>query len=89
MTPLLGRLDRRRRKIKNGNLVFGNARYLMSKLEYEFWTSNENLLSFGEMMRRFARKNLPAIQDHVQLLEGDEEVLSFQNSDHHHLKLSY
>jgi len=59
----------------NGMLVFENARYLMGKKEYEFWTSSENLASLGEMMGRFARKNLSAIQEHVQLLEGDEEVL--------------
>jgi glyoxylase-like metal-dependent hydrolase (beta-lactamase superfamily II) len=59
----------------NGNLVFNQARYLMGRREYEFWTSNENLSTLSEGMRRFANKNLPAIQEHVQLLEGGEEVL--------------
>ena len=59
----------------NGMLVFSQARYLMGKTEYEFWTSNENLSTLSEGMRRFAQKNLPAIQERVQLVEGDEEVL--------------
>lgn len=59
----------------NGKLVFSQARYLMGKTEYEFWTSNENLSTLSEGIRRFAHKNLPAIQEHVQLLEGGEEVL--------------
>lgn len=59
----------------NGQLVFSQAHYLMGKTEYEFWTSDENLATINEGMARFARKNLPAIQDQVQLVEGGEEVL--------------
>jgi glyoxylase-like metal-dependent hydrolase (beta-lactamase superfamily II) len=59
----------------NGKLVFENARYLMGKIEYEFWTSDENLSTVNEGMARFARKNLPAIQEHLQLVEDGEEVL--------------
>jgi glyoxylase-like metal-dependent hydrolase (beta-lactamase superfamily II) len=58
-----------------GKLAFENARYLMAKTEYEFWTENENLPNLGDTMVRFARKKLPAIREHLQLLEGDEEVL--------------
>jgi glyoxylase-like metal-dependent hydrolase (beta-lactamase superfamily II) len=60
---------------ENGRLVFSRARYLMGKTEYEFWTSEENLSTLNEGMARLARKNLPAIRDHVQLVEGGEEVL--------------
>lgn len=59
----------------NGKLVFSQARYLMGKTEYEFWTLDENLSTLNEGMGRFARKNLPAIQERVQLVEGGEEVL--------------
>jgi glyoxylase-like metal-dependent hydrolase (beta-lactamase superfamily II) len=59
----------------NGQLVFSQARYLMGKIEYGFWTSEENLSTLSEGMARFARKNLPAIQERVQLVEGGEEVL--------------
>jgi glyoxylase-like metal-dependent hydrolase (beta-lactamase superfamily II) len=60
---------------ENGTLVFDHARYLMGKTEYAFWTSEENLLTLNEGMASFARKNLPAIQEHVQLVEGGEEIL--------------
>ena len=60
---------------ENGKLVFENARYLIGKTEYEFWTSEENLSNLGGMMEMFARKNLPAIRERVQLVKGDEEIL--------------
>lgn len=60
---------------ENGKLMFEQARYLMGKTEYEFWTSDENLSSLGGMMEMFARKNLTAIQKRVELVEGEEEIL--------------
>ena len=59
----------------NGKLVFSQARYLMGKVEYGFWTSEENLSKLDEEMADFARKNLSAIQERVQLVEGGEEIL--------------
>lgn len=59
----------------NGNLVFNQARYLMSKIEYGFWTSEENLSNLDEGMAEFARKNLPVIQERLQFAEGGEEIL--------------
>ena len=59
----------------SGKLAFHQARYLMGQLEYEFWTSEENLSRLHEGMAMFARKNLPAIQDRVQLVAGGEEIL--------------
>ena len=59
----------------NGKLTFSQARYLMGKLEYEFWTSEENLAKLDEQMAEFARKHLPAIQERVQFVEGGEEIV--------------
>ena len=59
----------------NGKLVFKNAHYVMGKLEYEFWTSDENLSKLESMMVQFARKNLPAIQEQIRLVSGTDEVL--------------
>lgn len=59
----------------NGKLAFSKARYLMGKIEYEFWTSEENLSKLDEDMAEFARKNLPAIQERVQFVEDGEELL--------------
>lgn len=39
-----------------GKLVFKNARYVMGKLEYEFWTSDGNPSNLDDMMVQFARK---------------------------------
>ena len=61
---------------ENGKLVFEHACYLMGKIEYKFWTLEENLSNLGGMMEMFARKNLPAIRERVQLVEGDEEIFT-------------
>ena len=47
----------------------------MGKTEYAFWTSGEDLSKLSEGVRRFAQKNLPAIQHRVQVVEGGEEIL--------------
>jgi glyoxylase-like metal-dependent hydrolase (beta-lactamase superfamily II) len=60
---------------ENGKPTFPQARYLMGRTEYAFWTSEENLSKLSEGMRRFAQKNLPAIQERVQLVEDGEEIL--------------
>ena len=60
---------------EDGKLVFSQARYLMGRTEYGFWTSTENLSTLSEGMREFAQKNLPAIQERVHLVEGGEEIL--------------
>src|SRR5512138_1790899 len=39
----------------SGNLVFSQAHYLMGKVEYAFWTSEENLSKLDEGMAEFAR----------------------------------
>jgi len=59
----------------NGKLIFENAHYLMGKTEYEFWSSDKNLSNMSDMMGKFARKNLPVIQEYVRLVKGDDEVL--------------
>ena len=59
----------------NGKLVFENARYFMGKIEHKFWSSDKNLSDMPDMMGKFARKNLPAIQEYVELVKGDDEIL--------------
>ena len=58
-----------------GKLVFKNARYVMGKSEYEFWTSDENLSRLEGRMAQFARKNLPVIQEQIRFVSGTDEVL--------------
>jgi len=58
-----------------GKPVFEQACYVMGRTEYEFWSADENLSKLGDMMGRFALKNLPAIQEQLMLVEGNEEFL--------------
>jgi hypothetical protein len=58
-----------------GNLNFPNARYILWRDEWEFWTSDERLAELPEVMASFARKNLPPIAERVELLEREAEIL--------------
>lgn len=64
-----------------GRLVFPNARYVMWKQEWEFWTSEEGLSSirlpepFNEMLVSFARANLPPIERRLDLVERSSEIV--------------
>ncbi len=64
-----------------GRPAFPNARYVMWKDEWEFWTSEPDLarLEVGEDLRQFilmlARKNLPPIKGQLDLLDRETEVL--------------
>ena len=64
-----------------GQLVFPNARYVMWKQEWEFWTSEEGLSSirlpepFNEMLVSFARANLPPIERRLDLVERSSEIV--------------
>lgn len=59
----------------DGKLVFKNARFYMMKKEWEYWTSEGELKKESEILATFARKNLPPIKDHVELLDQDTEIL--------------
>ncbi len=60
-------------------LTFPNARYVMWKDEWDFWNSEEATLKLEEHVREvllgYARKNLPAIQCQLDLLDRETEVL--------------
>lgn len=57
------------------NPNFPNARYIMWRDEWEFWTSDQRLAELPELMASFARKNLPPIAERVELLERETEIL--------------
>jgi len=61
-----------------GKLTFPNARYVMWKGEWDFWTSEEAALKLDEhakMMLAFAQRNLPPIRDRLDLVEHETEIL--------------
>jgi glyoxylase-like metal-dependent hydrolase (beta-lactamase superfamily II) len=65
--------------LDNGQLAFPNARYIMSKIEWDFWTSGEAEERLDEKTREVlltvTRKNLPPIADIVELIEGDKVIM--------------
>ena len=64
-----------------GKLAFPNARYVMWKGEWDFWTSEPDLarLKVDEHIKHllvaFARKNLPPIQHQLCLLDQEVEIV--------------
>jgi glyoxylase-like metal-dependent hydrolase (beta-lactamase superfamily II) len=65
-----------------GKPAFPNARYIMWKDEWEFWTSEPDLTQLEveedlkQLMLALARKNLPPIQGQLDLVERETEILS-------------
>jgi glyoxylase-like metal-dependent hydrolase (beta-lactamase superfamily II) len=53
----------------------------MSRIEWNFWTSDPNLSSTGmndhvkELLISFARNNLPPLEERIELLDGEKEVV--------------
>ncbi len=64
-----------------GKPAFPNARYVMWKDEWNFWTSEPNLaeLKVNEHIKKllitFARNNLPPIQDQLDLVDRETEIV--------------
>ena len=63
----------------DGMLTFPNARYVMWKEEWDFWTSEQAEQNYDEHVREvlltIARKNLPPIQDHLDLVNQEKEIV--------------
>ena len=65
----------------NGKAAFPNARYVMSKAEWGFWTSDPDLCSTGmhnnvqQLLVTCARKNLPPLKECIELIDGEREVV--------------
>lgn len=65
----------------DGKPAFPNARYVMSRTEWDFWTSDPDLRStcmdnhVKDLLVTCARKNLPPLRGCVELLDGEKEVV--------------
>jgi glyoxylase-like metal-dependent hydrolase (beta-lactamase superfamily II) len=65
----------------NGHLAFPNARYFMSKVDWNFWMSKPALahLNWGEHLKRvllqYAANMLPPIQRRIELVDGQAEIV--------------
>jgi glyoxylase-like metal-dependent hydrolase (beta-lactamase superfamily II) len=63
----------------DGKSIFPDARFVMWKDEWDFWNSEEAELKLEhgkEVLLGFARRNLPPIQDQVDLVEHETEIVS-------------
>jgi len=61
-----------------GKPVFPNARYVMWKDEWDFWTSEQaelKLATHKELLLKFAHKNLAPIQDQLDLVDHEMEIV--------------
>jgi glyoxylase-like metal-dependent hydrolase (beta-lactamase superfamily II) len=60
--------------------VFPNARYVMCRKEWEFWTSDPDLSQCEESIKQSilngVQKKLIPIQDQLYLIDGDREIVS-------------
>ena len=63
-----------------GKPAFPNARYVMWKDEWDFWTSEQAEQRLDEHVRevllKFARENLPPIQGQVDLFDREAEIVA-------------
>ena len=65
----------------SGKPAFANAKYVMSKTEWDFWTSNPDLdnSELDDQIKEFlvtsAQKNLPPLKGCIELFEGEKEVV--------------
>ena len=65
----------------NGNLTFPNARYVMSREEWDFWTSKPDLSGLKcddhlkQLLLQYARDMLPPIRHQLDLIDGEAEIL--------------
>jgi glyoxylase-like metal-dependent hydrolase (beta-lactamase superfamily II) len=61
---------------EEGLLHFPNARHVMSRTAWEFWTNEENLTGMSEQLTKWARANLPPLRGRVELVEAGSDILS-------------
>ncbi len=63
----------------DGKVVFPNARFVMWKKEWDFWTSEESKSMFDEQLAKVlfgvAQKNLPPIQGQLDLIDRETEIV--------------
>lgn len=62
-----------------GKPIFPNARFVMWKEEWDFWTSEQAELKLDqhskEILLTFARKNLPLIKGQISLVDHETEIV--------------
>jgi glyoxylase-like metal-dependent hydrolase (beta-lactamase superfamily II) len=59
-----------------GKVSFPHARYVMSRAEWEFWTSETSLATLEELLVTCARTHLPPLRGQIDLVDHDDNILS-------------
>jgi glyoxylase-like metal-dependent hydrolase (beta-lactamase superfamily II) len=65
----------------SGEPAFANARYVMSKTEWDFWTIKPDLhgaemdVHMKELLANCAMKNLPPLKARMEFVEGEKEIV--------------
>jgi glyoxylase-like metal-dependent hydrolase (beta-lactamase superfamily II) len=65
----------------NGNLAFPNARYLMSRDEWDFWTKRPDLSNLQcddhikHILLQYAAAMLPPVRDRLESVDDGEEIV--------------
>jgi glyoxylase-like metal-dependent hydrolase (beta-lactamase superfamily II) len=60
---------------EEGRLVYSGASFFISADEWEFWLSKDRLLRVPEGFADIARKNLEPLRHHVNLIDGESEIV--------------
>lgn len=60
---------------EDGSLAFPNARYVMSKPEWEYWTDESHVSKMDENTSNNIRKHLFPLRDRIELVEGEVEIV--------------
>lgn len=58
-----------------GELVFGSARYFISREEWDFWTSDAAEAKASPPLVNIARRNLEPLRDRLAFVEDGEEIV--------------
>jgi glyoxylase-like metal-dependent hydrolase (beta-lactamase superfamily II) len=59
----------------SGHPRYANARYVMWKTEWEFWTAEASLAQMPASWAECARRQLPPIQRQLQLIDRETEIV--------------
>jgi glyoxylase-like metal-dependent hydrolase (beta-lactamase superfamily II) len=66
---------------QHGNPTFANARYVIGREEWDFWTDEPRVAAaipiadFRELLLGFVRRHLTPLRDRVELIGDDEEIV--------------
>jgi glyoxylase-like metal-dependent hydrolase (beta-lactamase superfamily II) len=59
----------------DGNPVFPNARYVMFRDEWDYWTGESTLARLAPVFGEWSRMNLSPLRDRVDLLDAETEIV--------------